>query len=505
MIDDHEIIAFMGNDHHLSFREIPKMLMKTEVGVPGQTSRYRPSYYLFRLIETAVWGDHPFFWYLFRVVLFGISIFIAWRLLGRVFGLLGGLSCMILVSHSFWADIWARLGSNETYGVVGVVLYCLAFSKLWEEKRSEPTTFWWIVLAFSAILTMGSKENFLLILSTSAVLLYQAWQHKRLTKLSFLTNGILFAFGLFVMTALILGLKKQGGDVYANPVAPMSRFQILIAGVFSLRQWKIQLPFWVSLILMGISALFKKYQPHDESASYILRDIKRLFWIETGLLLLWYSQFVFYNGAWPNGSRYDFPGVLALDLAYLFLAYTLIRILPHCIPYLKFPRAPQLGQAILGGFLVLVVLLFGFREFKLINAVSQRNSYLSRQFSHSLLKIVEEVKESPNTPIVFESHNVWDYEPIFSLQRFLSAYGVQNPLALTLEGWSEATCKQGFEVSLAKRLKGIAEYGDLESSQDVTPRIRFYPLQTIQQRNPCFVISFSGDSKLPCKNLGRIW
>src|ERR1035437_9029275 len=74
LTDDHEIIRYVGDDHVLRFSEIPNMLMKTEAGNPwGSKPRYRPVYYSLRLCETALWGDHVFLWYLFRVVVLGVS------------------------------------------------------------------------------------------------------------------------------------------------------------------------------------------------------------------------------------------------------------------------------------------------------------------------------------------------------------------------------------------------------------------------------------------------
>ena len=46
LMDDHEIINYMGVDHQLSFKEIPGMLMKTEAGFNTGLARYRPVYFL---------------------------------------------------------------------------------------------------------------------------------------------------------------------------------------------------------------------------------------------------------------------------------------------------------------------------------------------------------------------------------------------------------------------------------------------------------------------------
>src|SRR5262245_8266043 len=69
IIDDHEIMAFAGNQGHLGLGQIPQLLAKTEVVKIGQRfPRYRPAYYSLRLAETALWRNDPFLWYAFRVV-----------------------------------------------------------------------------------------------------------------------------------------------------------------------------------------------------------------------------------------------------------------------------------------------------------------------------------------------------------------------------------------------------------------------------------------------------
>jgi len=501
LIDDYEIIAFIGNQSSLRFQEIPKILLtRTEVGLPGsKLARYRPAYYLIKLIEAATWGKNPFFWYSFRILLFGISIFIAWRLLQRFFGIvIGGLSCLILLSHSFWADIWSRLGPGEIYCVIGVALYCFGFVNLWEKRASEKNTLSWLSLTFGALLAMGSKENFLLLLPITAVLVYRVWRQHRLNALPFILNLLLFCFGTFISVAVILSLKNLGTDVYSNPVSPMNRYQILKSGVFSPSQWKIQLPLWLSLFAFGASSVFHfKFYKSNRMATEVFEEAKCLLIIELLLILLWYSQFVFYNGAWPAENRYDFPGVPARDLMYIFLAYFPIRCLNRNQTYLRLRIISQIMHTGLIGVLVFFFMQFGFRELKIVNHACIVNSETTQKFTKSLSLIVEEVRGNTHTPIIFEIYDVWDYEPVHGMRSYLFNSGVKNHLFLKLENWSEKNFRPGIETVLATELQGLSEKGDKSEE--------FYPIQTIQQGSNCFVISFSGDSNLPCKNLGRIW
>ena len=63
LIDDHETFYFLGPALHLSLSDVwNTFLTKTEIG--SQAVRFRPSYYLIRLVEIAVWGTNVHLWYL---------------------------------------------------------------------------------------------------------------------------------------------------------------------------------------------------------------------------------------------------------------------------------------------------------------------------------------------------------------------------------------------------------------------------------------------------------
>lgn len=500
LIDDHEIMDFMGKDHRLSFNEIPEILMRTEVGLHKENGRYRPSYYLLRLLETALWGDNPHLWYSFRIVLFGASIFIAWHILSHFFGIIvGGLSCLTMLSHPFWSEIWSRLGPAETYCVFGLSLYCLAFSKLWVQKKSRNANLWWGLLALGAVISMGSKENFLLLLPSSAILVYHVWKKARIGMIPIIINLILFLFGMFIVGALIFILMNKGVDVYLRPVDPLSRIRILQSG---LGYWIIQLPFWLSLFLFIVARLF--HQQHKLSAE-VLRELKRLLIIQTCLLFIWYSQFVFYNGSWPCGSRYDFPGLLAQDLAYIFLIFSPITVMRTFSSNSYFQYAKNLAHILIILLLTFQIIHSGINNYKMIYGNCAANRIKSQDFTKILAGIIRQAKENPKVPLIIMSHNVWDYESIVSLRRFFAFHDIKNPISLKIEGWSKLTCKNDLERLLCERLNNLSEGKDIPGQTNITQQPRFYPLHSLPQAdNMCFAIDMSGNSTSPCTNLGRI-
>jgi hypothetical protein len=172
--DDHEIMSFLGGDGKLALRDIPSLLMQTEVGAWGAYARYRPAYYFLRLLETAAWGRHPALWYACRVALVGSAIVIWWRLVSESLGRLGaGLLCMYALTFAYWNELVGRLGPGETYVATGLPVYVAGMAAAWRENSKCPTS---RALAYGAILIgsvvcLGSKENLLLLALPTAYLL----------------------------------------------------------------------------------------------------------------------------------------------------------------------------------------------------------------------------------------------------------------------------------------------------------------------------------------------
>ncbi|OJX66511.1 MAG: hypothetical protein BGO94_06490 [Micrococcales bacterium 72-143] len=54
LIDDHEILRFLGSDHRLLLWEIPSVLGTTELANWGEDGRFRPAYYFLRAVEVAL-------------------------------------------------------------------------------------------------------------------------------------------------------------------------------------------------------------------------------------------------------------------------------------------------------------------------------------------------------------------------------------------------------------------------------------------------------------------
>ena len=73
LIDDHEIISFLGSDKVYLFNDIVVHLKNFFIGY--DSSRYRPTYYLLRHTETFLFQADASLWYASRIIMTSIAIF----------------------------------------------------------------------------------------------------------------------------------------------------------------------------------------------------------------------------------------------------------------------------------------------------------------------------------------------------------------------------------------------------------------------------------------------
>jgi len=498
MIDDHEIMRFLGSKISLPLGEVFSQLQHTEAWVGNVSTRYRPAYYLLRLIETACWGDSAFGWYSTRVVLCWLTAFLTWRACMRHFGtILGGICTLLFFSNHYWADIFARLGPSEAYCAFGLALYVLSFVRLWDRDQGNPDL-WWALLCLASLICIGSKENFLVLLPVTCVLSYRTFASGKMTKFAFCANAVIYLFGIFVALVLMIALRKGGVDVYQNPVTPAARVKRLLTALSSPESLAVFTPFCYGIVYSFVLLLLERSRYLKERGQDLAAKAKRIFFIESSLAALCLTQVVFYNGLWPTGIRYDFPGIVAVNLGYFVLVHAVATLL--CDLYLRPSPLTSFASPAIAGFLLLVYfLLSGAGELLQIHDLAQANSLKTRTYLSDLQRIIGTVKSNPLRPIVLETNSVWDIEPVFSLRTYFKSYRVANPIVIKTNFASFSD--KGIENSLTKRLVELSRNGAGSTGyQD-----KVYPLALIDNYRDFYVVTFSGGSQLGGNDLGRIW
>lgn len=475
-IDDHEIISQLGTDQKLRLSEIPQLLLASEAGLPGITLRYRPVYQTIRIFEIAAWGNHAQPWYIFRLVMLISALSIIWYLLyPRVGFFTAGLLIIFSLTYQMWADMFARLGPSETYTVLGLAIYLWGFSTLVtsaENKKqfSAQAIMAWFIGTFVCV---GSKENFVLLLMPNTALAAYFIILKNRSKLFWFSFIILSIWTFFVGGAFMTAVLNAGTDIYGRSVATTSRISILNTGI---RHNQLKIMFMlVSVIVTFITSMLVS---NKKNSSLIKSSIIALGIISFSAFIF-LSQYIFYNGDWPNHSRYDFPGVLVIPLSYSVFLLWLYKVLE------SFAVAPVILKGLRYGFIAGLVCITIMRGFVATQVKVADNVTSTQRYTAHITKIANEVKAHPEKPIVIESGNLWDYEPVYANSKFLRAYGVTNTLHLRLHNYAPDTVAQGLEKQLATELLEIQNNGGGEYTKLPAQLSNCYSLQLIVIETEC--------------------
>ena len=319
IIDDHEIVSFLGPDGKMSFGEIFSILPHTEIGQFGTFPRFRPSYYFLRLLECVLWGAHPFYWHAARLVILAFAVSIFWLLMLPSLRWLGsGILCAYALTFPYWVDVIGRLGPGETYAVAGLPIYIWGIVNGLKGGEISRKRKWLAGLAifFGGIICIGSKENFLLLVFPSLYLAYKALRTKQPVLFFSALGNLLFAS--YVGTGILLAVTRSGTDIYANPVSPAIRIGKILGTLGSIQNL---LPLLILIgIAIGLSAISLTCNfPREKRRSVLWTQL----WLVV-MCLLYLSQLFFYDGIWPTGNRYDFPGLLYIPVT-IYVLFWLSR------------------------------------------------------------------------------------------------------------------------------------------------------------------------------------
>ena len=121
----------------------------------------------------------------------------------------------------------------------------------------------------------------------------------------------------------------------------------------------------------------------------------------------------------------------------------------------------------------------------------------SLRFTSSLERITSQTNQSRQWPIILESYDAWDYEPIVSLTRFFAHYRVSNPLFLRLHGYPDSSAADFAHGTLGRELAEAAEKG----RWGIRPWSEFASAKERAADN-CFSTGLKGPPSPGCTSLG---
>jgi hypothetical protein len=480
VMDDHEVAGLLGSDHQLGFGEMVQSLKEhPEVGAIGNGPRVRPAYHLIRHLEVWLWGDNLVLWYLARVVALGSVFTLCWHLLWRfVGGIDAGLLMLMIFCLPMWGDLWSRIGSSETYAmvgiavsVVGVVLIERALSNRGEIDRTiskRRNILAWMLIATGAVVAIGCKENFLIMVP--AVLAYAGtlWYRGKANLFAWAGILVVTVFGALIALTVVGALATDGGiDIYANQ---RSVSTLILA---TIRCLTAHFGAIMLLAIIGLVVFARRIQG-DERLERLLPQIKATTLALVSLLVLFVSQFAFYDHFNLFDRRYAFPAALAPLLMLPLLVQLRLRYRKlrgddrHRIRSTEFLW--RLGT-------VLLVCVMGLS----MQRQTVQHVHESTAFTNEVIKIADVCTSEPNKSVVFVSHNPWDYESLYGVAAFLRFYNVSNPIYLQLEGYERDIYQDDLNRMLAKKLQDASALGNET----------FRPIAELQLREESLGVGFS--------------
>lgn len=219
-IDDHQIVQMNGelNQENFSLLEV----IRRWLIVDYNASRFRPVYYIHRVLQTYAFGVTWSLWYLYNATLAICSSFFLFLFARLIkFTFIEALLVVFAISLGEQAVIWWRLGPAETLGTffLSLSLMLIGF-EINEKQKKRGRLFSW--LAVLALIMMSlCKESF--IIAVPSILIFWMWLHSIFQKRS-LTQSIRYNLAPFLSTIAILTLEilyikfviGTGGTGYAG-------------------------------------------------------------------------------------------------------------------------------------------------------------------------------------------------------------------------------------------------------------------------------------------------
>ncbi len=320
VMDDHEVARLLGSDHQLGFGEMVQSLKEhPEVGAIGSGPRVRPAYYVIRHLEAWLWSDNLVLWYLARIIALGGIFTLCWHLLWRfVGGIDAGLLILIFFCLPMWSDLWSRIGSSESYAMVGIALSVLGVvlieRSLWKRGKCDQNIsmrrniFAWMLIVTGAVVAIGCKENFLIMVAAVIAYAGTLWYRGKANLFAWAGTIVVTVFGLLIALTVIGSLSTDGGvDIYAN----QRSVSTLISA--TIRCLTAHFGAIMLLTIFGLLVFARRIQD-DKRFECLLLQTKATTLALVALLALFVSQFAFYDNFNLFKGRYAFPAALSAAL-----------------------------------------------------------------------------------------------------------------------------------------------------------------------------------------------
>jgi hypothetical protein len=420
LIDDHEIIEFLGADKEYFLHDIVTYLNNFFLGYG--TDRYRPTYYLLRHTETFLLQANTPFWYMSRIIMTSIAIFFIshsiYRIIETILGkrnslipyILSILSIFVIINFEFVNDITTRLGPGESYlfPLTAFGLYA-TYKSLGKNKNIWP----FALLCFVFLIGMGIKENYYIFIILVTYVYIKI--HRNVTVQKRITfSGIYFttlSIFLWFLSGLINNFSETSSDIYGNS----RNLSLFMTTLMENRYFYYSIFPLISLIFIFFMNFARKRVNKIGLNIYILTTT-------LGVLILFSETFFYQNYIYDAGFLTPRYSTLSA-LAFMMIFFTLIVRIQHEVQnnFKISNYISQLNKYILVLFTLLIITtsfptILNYRNTSLSNSLNLNKEMDSVRLGVSYLEKLEgsQIHIIVNTP----EH----YEYLYSISTFSRFY-----------------------------------------------------------------------------------
>jgi hypothetical protein len=400
IIDDHEITLLASvlekSGRHGVASSFKTALAETEVTHWGESSRYRPVYYFFRVLKSYLFGTNARAWFLwncffffFSIVYLGLSIRYFFPPPFVVLGML------LFAALPCYADIWGRLGPNETDASLWTALFVYGMARY---VKNYPAS--WEIMCFSAFMAMGSKENFtLLLLPLLIVMTHRIGKRNKVGSSIFF---LLFPVGMFCtiwasIVFFISGLPRTV-DMYGQSMSLLARARVVFN--FFYEGPRACVVMTVFLLLYSFCCLARDR----------IRDVKNTFIAMLVLSICILGNFVFYNGETSLLMRYAYIEQLFTVMLFFVALFPLRQsLLDSWKENALFRRHLSRWCYVLGTLSIFSILALCRVNYFRVQRTLEFDDFLTR------------LPKYDNAQVINLGQPISSFEPYFSLKRFTEA------------------------------------------------------------------------------------
>lgn len=426
LIDDHEIVWFLSrlrSDGLAGFWH--QWLQLGDFG--SQMPRFRPVYYFLRAIEILVWRDNSLFWVAARfgiVCIFTIRIYWLARKAFPHF-----IACLLAFSTlgvPWFVDVFFRLGPAETYAILFTAL-------LLQSLYPKEGGVYWLPVAACIFMLVGIKENFAILIPLQLWAVIALVRDDKKYSAIVASGFVLLSSGCVAILAYKLHLSS-GMDIY-NQSAGAGRMKETLHNLFFFKSG------WVSLsiVISCLYALLVNKVDFPRRTSLVV--------FGACIAILGFNLY-FYTGPPDFSTRYAIPywpillGMFVISCAHIGKTNT-------CRTFLS--DSPEIGRLVL-----IVLACIG------ISVMVMRNGLIGHRHVSATVrtdKAIAEILQRSKTvdEIVIRTAGSADYEPVYSISRFLEFRQVSKPLFLSVGNVDGANnfSDENFSKKLVGELRDI--------------------------------------------------